>query len=140
VVTFRKRYFLITLLLFLIEISIATFVHDNIVRPYVGDFLVVILIYCFLRAFFNIKITVAAIATLLFAFTVELLQYLNIIQILGLQDSRIMNIVLGNLFEWIDLLAYALGICLVLIIEKTRSASKKIKVQSTEVEPGNTLL
>jgi hypothetical protein len=123
-VTFRIRYFLIALLLFLIEISIAIFVHDNIVRPYVGDFLVVILIYCFLRAFFNIKITLAAISTLLFAFTVEWLQYLNIIQILGLQDSRIMNIVIGNLFEWIDLLAYTLGIGLVLIIEKTRSASK----------------
>jgi hypothetical protein len=95
------------------------------IRPYIGDFLVVILIYCFLRSFFKVSILKAAIGTLIFAYLVEFMQYLNLIQKLGLQNSKIANLILGNLFEWIDLLAYTLGIGLVLLIE--RIESPKIK-------------
>jgi hypothetical protein len=123
--TFRKHYFLITVLLFVTEVLIARFLHDRIIRPYIGDFLVVILIYCFLRSFFKVSILKAAIGTLIFAYLVEFMQYLNLIQKLGLQNSKIANLILGNLFEWIDLLAYTLGIGLVLLIE--RIESPKIK-------------
>lgn len=116
--TFRKRYALLALLLLLVEIYIALYVHDGIVRPYIGDFLVVMLIYCFGRAFFRVPVLKAALATLVFAYLVEFMQYLNLIKWLGLQDSRIVNVVLGNLFEWIDMLAYTLGVAVVLIIEK----------------------
>jgi hypothetical protein len=123
--TFRKHYFLITVLLFVTELLIATFLHDKIIRPYFGDFLVVILIYCFLRSFLKVSIVKAAIATLIFAYLIEFMQYLNLIQKLGLQNSKMANLVLGNLFQWIDLLAYTLGIVLVLLIE--RMESPKIK-------------
>jgi nitrogen fixation/metabolism regulation signal transduction histidine kinase len=46
-ITFNKTYFGFALLLFSIEVVIAFFVDDNIVRPYLGDVFVVILIYCF---------------------------------------------------------------------------------------------
>jgi hypothetical protein len=123
--TFRKHYFLITVLLFVTEVLIATFLHDRIIRPNFGDFLVVILIYCFLRSFFKVSIIKAAIATLVFAYLIECMQYLNLIQKLGLQNSKMANLILGNLFQWIDLLAYTLGIVLVLLIE--RMESPKIK-------------
>jgi hypothetical protein len=123
--TFRKHYFLITVLLFVTELLIATFLHDKIIRPYFGDFLVVILIYCFLRSFLKVSIVKAAIAPLIFAYLIEFMQYLNLIQKLGLQNSKMANLVLGNLFQWIDLLAYTLGIVLVLLIE--RMESPKIK-------------
>jgi hypothetical protein len=123
--TFRKHYFLITVLLFVTELLIATFLHDRIIRPYFGDFLVVILVYCFLRSFFKVSIVKAAIATLVFAYLIECMQYLNLIQKLGLQNSKMANLILGNLFQWIDLLAYTLGILLVLLIEKMESLKIK---------------
>jgi hypothetical protein len=124
-ITFRKRYFFIAVLLFIIEVLIALFLNDPIIRPYVGDFLVVILIYCFVRSFFNIAVFKAALATLLFAYLIEFLQYLNLIELLGLQHSKLANLILGNLFEWIDMLAYTLGIVSVLLTERMRSPRRR---------------
>jgi hypothetical protein len=63
--------------------------------------------------------------SLAFAYLVEFLQYLDLIQKLGLQHSKIANLVLGNLFEWIDLLAYTMGIAIVLLIENSRFSLSK---------------
>ncbi|MFT5385169.1 MAG: hypothetical protein ACI81W_002574, partial [Saprospiraceae bacterium] len=41
---------MMTAFLFLIEVGIAVFIQDRIIRPYIGDLLVVILIYCFIRS------------------------------------------------------------------------------------------
>src|SRR6478609_5843066 len=107
---FRWRYFIIAIVLFVVEVLIASYLHDPIIRPYIGDLLVVILLYCLLKSFVNISVYKAAIFVLLFAYVVEFLQYVNLIKYLGLQKSRLANIVLGNYFEWIDLLAYTIGI------------------------------
>jgi hypothetical protein len=117
-ITFNKKYFIVASMLFGIEVLIALFVKDNFVRPYLGDTLVVILIYCFIKSFFNLPVIPVPIFVLLFSFTIELLQYLRIVEILGLQKSPIARTVIGTLFEWIDLVAYVAGICIVLIVEK----------------------
>jgi hypothetical protein len=121
---FHKTYCLLTLLLLLVEIAIALFVNDKIIRPYIGDLLVVVLLYCFVKSFLTVSISTAAIAVLLFAYFVEALQYIGIVQKLGLQNNRLAVIMIGASFEWMDLLMYTAGIILVVIIEKTvRSAS-----------------
>jgi hypothetical protein len=117
---FNKTYFLLAVLLFVIEVLIALYMHDRIIRPYIGDLLVVILLYCFVRAFVNISPVKIAIGVLLFSYLIEVLQYLKLVKLLGLQNSRIANVVFGNLFEWIDLVAYTVGIIIVLAIEKYR--------------------
>ena len=43
---FKKQYLIAAVLILAVEIVIGLFVYDNIIRPYVGDFLVIILIYC----------------------------------------------------------------------------------------------
>ena len=116
-IVFHKKYFLAALILFLIEVFIASFVHDRIVRPYIGDLLVVILIYCFCKSFIDAPVSVTALSVLLFAYAVELLQYLNFIRYLGLQQSKLANIILGNSFQWIDMIAYTIGILLVFCFE-----------------------
>jgi len=93
-------------------------VHDEIIRPYIGDLLVVILIHCLLRSFLNKSVQSIAISTLLFSYTVEILQYLNIVEILGFKDSKLARILIGTNFSWIDILSYTIGIALVLLIEK----------------------
>jgi hypothetical protein len=116
--TFKTSYFLIFCFLLITETLIALYVHDNFIRPYIGDLLVVILIYCFLRSIFNIKVWTAAISTLLFSFVVETLQYFQIVNRLGLQHSKFARIVVGTSFAWNDILAYIAGIGIVLIFEK----------------------
>ena len=107
---FQKKYFILTIGLFLIEVFIAIFIHDAIIRPYIGDFLVVILIYCFFMSFLNVKVLPLALFVLIFAYFVEFAQYYNIVNLLGLKNSRLANIIIGNSFAWIDILAYILGV------------------------------
>ena len=77
---FNPWYFLVACLLFIIEVFIAIYIHDEIIRPFIGDLLVVILIYCAIKAFLNTKLYPTAIFVLLFSFGIETLQYFNIVK------------------------------------------------------------
>ena len=116
--TFNKNYFGAAVLIFTGEVLIALFINDKFVRPYLGDVLVVILIYCFIRSFLNVPVFPLAMFVLFFSFTIELLQYINIVEKLGLENSKIARIAIGTQFEWIDLVAYIVGIAIVLVVEK----------------------
>lgn len=117
---FNKTYFILAVILFLTEVYIALYVRDAIIRPYIGDLLVVILLYCFVKAFINSHPLKTAIAVLLFSYLIEFSQYLNLVKHLGLQHSRFANVVMGNSFEWIDMIAYTVGIALVVGVEYWR--------------------
>ena len=116
-ITLNKNYAFLTAALFITEACTALFIKDKFIRPYFGDFLVVILIYCFVKTFFNAPVFKTAIAVLLFAYFIELLQYLQLIEILGLQHSKLAKIIMGSAFKWLDMLMYTLGIGIVLIVE-----------------------
>lgn len=118
---FNKTYFTFTVLLFLVETLIALFVHDQLIRPYFGDVLIVILIYCFLKSFLNFSVWTTAIIVFCFSFFVEFTQYLDLIGKLGLEHSEIAKAILGNSFSYLDLFAYTTGILVVLIFEKIYS-------------------
>lgn len=123
---FNIRYFLLTILLFVIEVLIALYSNDSILRAYIGDVLVVILIYCFVQSFFNTPVLITAIAVLIFSYVIETLQYLNIVEILGLQHSTLAKTVIGTSFSWIDILSYTAGILLVILAEKM--AGKRLAI------------
>ena len=118
--SFNWFYFVLAILIFITEVLIAIYLHDGFIRPYVGDFLVVILIYCFVRSFLQAPVLPVAIAVLVFSYLVETLQYFNLVKLLGLEHSRIANIVIGNYFAWSDILAYTLGIAVTIVLEKIR--------------------
>lgn len=115
--SFHRGYFLATFILFIIEVLIALFVRDRFIRPYVGDVLVVMLIYCFVRTWWQAPVWPLALAVLAFAFLIEIMQYYNLVGWLGLQDSPLAVVVLGNSFAWEDLVAYTAGIALVIAVE-----------------------
>lgn len=115
---FKPYYFAWSIFLFLVELCIALFVNDAFIRPYVGDVLVVILIYAMVRAFFKVAILPTAIGVLLFAFVVETLQYFKIVEILGLASSAIARTIIGTTFVWEDLVAYMVGVLILLSLEK----------------------
>jgi hypothetical protein len=120
-IRFDKNYFGLAILIFIIEVLIALFVKDNFIRPYVGDVLVVILIYCFIRAFLRLPVLPLVMGVLVFSFTMEFLQYLNIVKTLGLEKSNIARTVIGTLFEWLDLVAYVAGAIIIIAAERYTS-------------------
>ncbi len=122
-IRFHKKYFILALVLFVVEVLIALFARDRLVRPYVGDFLVVMLLYCAVRAVLNLSPVKTAIGVLLFAYLIETLQYFKIVEVLGLQNNTLAKTVIGYGFEWLDMLAYTLGVITILLIEKKKSSA-----------------
>lgn len=117
---FHKTYFILTITLFITEVLITLYVHDSFIRPYFGDVLVVILIYCFVKSFLKVPVLPLAISVLLFAFTIETLQYFDIVKKLGLEHSKLANVVIGNSFAWADMWCYVAGITATLTAEYLR--------------------
>ena len=108
---FNYKYFLTTVFLFLVEVSIAT-IFKNIVwlRSYFGDVLVVILIYTFVLSFFDVKNKmILNLGIFIFACIIEFAQYYHFGELLGFKNNKIAMIVLGNSFSWVDILCYAIG-------------------------------
>ena len=111
-----------------VEILIALYANDTIVRPYIGDLMVVVFLYCLVKSFVDTPVVATAVSVLLFSYIVETLQYFNIITILGLQHSGIARLIIGTSFEWIDLLAYTAGITIVLFVQKIISGRIPVKM------------
>ena len=71
----RKKYIIGFLILLVIEILIALFVHGGFIRNYLGDVIVVWVVYCFVKMIFpKLNSYFTAIGVMLFAFVVEFLQ------------------------------------------------------------------
>lgn len=126
---FHKGYFGLTVVLLLIEVLIAMYVRDNFIRPYFGDFLVVILMYCFLKSIADPDVKLTAMAVLLFSYLIEIFQYLNFVERLGLGNSEIARTLIGTSFAWMDILAYTTGILTVLWFERRRTGVMVFKVK-----------
>jgi len=128
---FNKGYFGLTAGLFLIEVLIAMYVHDDFIRPYFGDFLVVILIYCFLRTFTNLAVKPTLLAVLIFSYLIELLQYLNFVEWVGLGNSELARTVIGTSFAWMDLMAYTIGCAAILWFERMKPGIYNLNSKNT---------
>ncbi len=119
---FSKKYALAFAIIFLVEVSIALFFKDQIIRPLVGDVLVVVLMYACVRMLFEVRNPRRfALGLLLFAYSVELSQAFDLVARLGLAGSKLASTVLGTTFDWRDLLAYTLGFVLILVEIRTKT-------------------
>ena len=105
----RMAYLLATVFIFLLELFIALFVRDNFIRPYVGDMLVVVLVYTFLRIIFPERPRLLPLYVFLFAAGVEALQGIRIVELLGLQNNRFFSVLIGTTFDWKDIVCYGVG-------------------------------
>lgn len=105
--TTRKRllYAAAFAVLFGVEVVIALFVHDRFVRPYLGDVLAVVTVYCGARILLVSKPRFLSVWVTVFALAVELLQLTDLSEHAG----KILAIVLGSTFDFADLLCYAVG-------------------------------
>lgn len=116
----KKRiiYIILTVIILAVEVLIALFVHDRIIRPYVGDMLVVVVVYTFVRIWIPDSVRLLPLYVFLFATAVEILQYFNLVELLGVSDNRFLRILLGTSFDVKDILCYAVGCVLVWVVER----------------------
>ena len=110
---FDKNYAAVSALIFLLEVIIAVFIDDGIIRPFGGDFLIVIFLYCCLKSFIVLDTLFIAMIALLISYMMETLQYFKIVDILGLEKSALARTIIGTYFSWMDIMAYTLGIFIV---------------------------
>ena len=83
-------------MIFCIEALIALYVRDNFIRPYVGDMLVVVLVYSFVRIFLPTGMPRMPFYVFLFA----------------------ARIILGSTFDWADIACYAVGCVFIALFER----------------------
>lgn len=117
----RILYAVATLLLLLTEVFIALYVHDDFIRPYVGDVLVVIVIYTFIRMIIPEKCRLLPLYIFIFAAGVELLQLANITEILGVEDNQFLKTLIGSVFDIKDIVCYAAGCVILGVYEWVRT-------------------
>ena len=99
----------------ILEIYIALYVRDDFIRPYVGDTLAVILVYCALRIIPVMTVFRAAFASLSIGIAIELAQLAGMTRWFGLGDNKLAQIILGGVFDFHDIAAYGVGACLAAI-------------------------
>lgn len=105
----RVVYAVIFILLFIVETLIALFIHDDFIRPYVGDIIVVWVVYCFVQLILGGKNSYAvAFGTMIFAFGVEFLQKMRIVDVLGIENA-VLRTIIGTSYATGDLICYAVG-------------------------------
>ena len=119
--TFRLRchlgYFVLALTIFLIEIAIAKYMSGWI-RSYLGDMLVIILLYSAIMSVVELNKKAVVLFTLIVAFAIEFGQYFKLAERLGFAPDSVAYIVLGNTFSGADLGCYAIGAILILLVER----------------------
>ena len=116
----RIAYLIATMVIFGIELLIALFVQDKFIRPYVGDILVVVLIYTFVRIFIPKGVRLLPLYIFLFAAGVEVLQYFRIAEVLGLSDHRVLSVIIGSVFDGKDIVCYGVGCAILGVYEWMR--------------------
>ena len=126
---FYYKSFLIAIFIFVVEVLIATELKNIFfVRAYLGDVFVVMLMYYFIKAFFDFNPTKLIVGIFIFSCLIEFVQYFHFGELLGFKDTRIVMIMLGNSFSWIDILCYFAGcavIFLFIILDGNKDYSSK---------------
>lgn len=117
----RLVYLLATIILLITEVLIALYVHDDFIRPYVGDALVVIVLYTLVRILIPEKGRLLPLYIFLFAVAVEILQGIHIVNILGVADNRFLRTLIGDSFDIKDILCYGVGCILLWLYESKRN-------------------
>ncbi len=105
----RLPYLILAAVLMVAEVLIGAFVHDNFVRPFVGDVLVTVLLCALGRVVLpNWRYLVPCVLGL--SFVVELVQLIPFEV-----KNKLLSIALGSTFDVVDLVCYTVG-CLIFFV------------------------
>ena len=115
----NKRFFALYcfIVLLAVEIMIGRFA-DGFIRAYVGDVLVIPLIYCFVRIFYVRPAVWLPAAVGGLGILAEMLQYFNLCGLLGIPKGSLLGILLGSSADFADILCYAVGVLLIYAVQR----------------------
>lgn len=114
----RLIYFLLTITCFLLCVLIVKlFSNHQVVRGFVGDIIVTILIYAFVKIFIDITPVKLSIFVLLFSYSIEILQYFRFIEFIGLSENKLARVMFGATFDYTDLIAYTIGVIIIYLMD-----------------------
>jgi len=109
----KKKRILYAILFFVLlaaEIAIGSFA-SGFLRGYIGDVLVVLLLWSLARIFFPARFRWLSAGIFAFAVLIEALQGINILELLNIKNP-LLHIIFGSTFDLADILCYAAG-CLI---------------------------
>lgn len=124
----RLPYIISFISLLAVEVLIALFVDDSFIRPYLGDVIVVWVVYSFVQIILGGRFSscIVSVGVFLFAVLVELMQAVNIVDLLHLQGSPFFRTLIGTHFDFRDILCYAAGTAVMIsVILLKRFCNKK---------------
>lgn len=104
----RLAFLAVFVLLLAVEVLIALFVHDDFVRPYVGDMIVTVVVWSFMRIIFPDRFKLMSLYVMFFAILVEVGQYFHYTELLGITNPVLVTM-MGTSFAWADIACYAVG-------------------------------
>jgi len=120
----RVGWAVIGVIILAIEIYIAIFIKGGFIRHYIGDVLATAMLYAFGRAIFKVTPINLAICVFVISLFIEALQYLKILEILGVKSS-ILRIIFGGTFDFTDIICYLAGCILVYMFENLSMQKNK---------------
>jgi len=120
----RIKYSVGFLVLLITEVLIALYIHDDFIRPYIGDVLVVMVLYCFVRISIPNGVKLMPLYIFIFAAGVEVLQYFRLVEVLGLENNRFLRILIGSVFDVKDIICYGVGCA---VITAVTGICRKVK-------------
>lgn len=102
--------------LLIIEIIIGAFC-GGFVRAYVGDVLIIPLIYCFVRIFYTRENKFLPLAVGGLGILAEIIQYFDFCGIFGIDKSSLLGIIIGSHADLKDIICYISGVILIYLAE-----------------------
>ncbi len=124
--TLRLIFALCAAVLLIVEILIGLFIHDSFVRPYLGDALVVILLWCIIRGVIPDRYVWLSGAVFLFAVLVEVSQIFPLCDVLGI-ENRLIRTLMGTSFAWGDIVAYLAGCSVTLAVDLILRGRRRVR-------------
>ena len=111
----RLNYFI--LILFVLILGILSRKISNI-PLFIGDVLYAVLIYFGMRfLFIHLKTHKTFLLSLLFCFSIEILQLVQIDWLIAIRKTTLGHYILGQGFLWSDLLCYIIGTLIAFLID-----------------------
>ncbi len=119
----RLNYFILILLVLILGILSRKI---SGIPLFIGDVLYAVLIYFGFRfLIMDSKKTTSLLLSLLFCFSIEILQLVQIDWLIAIRKTTLGHYILGEGFLWLDLLCYIMGTFMAFLIDK-----KLIKTQN----------
>ncbi len=109
----RLIYAAVFAVLFAVEIIIGLYVHDQFVRPYIGDMLVVVLLWALVRMIIPFRAVWLSGAIYVFAVLSQMIPLVDFLEI----ENRLIRVLMGTSFAVGDLFAYAAGCIVTAIVD-----------------------